>query len=120
MNRSNPSSVQLINAGPSVSFLLLLLVYQQIGKLPAASTESKFMPDLRFYTTSECHLCDQGWALLKPIAERKGLSVQHIDVMDDAIAEKQYAERIPVITQHQRSEVLSWPFTSEDIYRWLM
>ena len=82
--------------------------------------ESELMSDLRFYTTSECHLCDQALALLKPIAERKGLSVRVIDVMDDVIAEEHYAERIPVIAHHQRSEVLTWPFTAEDIYRWLM
>lgn len=78
------------------------------------------MPDLRFYTTAGCQLCDQAWAMLEPIAKRKRLRVELIDVMDDRAAEEQYAEHIPVVTSTQRTDNLYWPFTPEDIYRWLM
>lgn len=82
--------------------------------------ESIFMPDLRFYTTAGCHLCDQAFAALEPIARRKRLVIECIDVMDDPDAEAAFAESIPVIMNEQRAEPLCWPFTREDIYRWLM
>lgn len=78
------------------------------------------MPDLRFYTTAGCHLCDQALAELESIARRKQLVIQCVDVMDDPDAEAAFAESIPVIVNEQRAEPLRWPFTSEDIYRWLM
>lgn len=78
------------------------------------------MPDLRFYTTAGCHLCEQAFAELEPIARRKRLVIECIDVMDDPDAEAAFAESIPVIMNEQRADALYWPFTREDIYRWLM
>lgn len=82
--------------------------------------ELKLMPDLCFYTTSGCHLCDQAWVLLEPIAKRKGLSIQRVDVLKDPDAEALFAEHIPVVTATKSTETLYWPFTAEDIYRWLL
>lgn len=78
------------------------------------------MPDLQFYTTEGCRLCDEAFLMLKPIAKRKGLAVQCIDVMEDPAAEAHYADAIPVIESARRPHALRWPFTAEDIYRWLI
>lgn len=77
------------------------------------------MQPVRFYTTSGCHLCDEAWALLEPVARRRGLSVECIDIMDDPQAERAYAESIPVIECHPHANPLCWPFDTADLYRYL-
>jgi len=74
---------------------------------------------LRFYTTSGCHLCGQAWALVAPVAQRRHLRVECIDIMDDPEAEAAYAESIPVVASSERQEVLSWPFDTAALYRYL-
>lgn len=77
------------------------------------------MQSIRFYTTSGCHLCDEAWQLLEPVARRRGLAVEHVDIMDDPEAEADYAEAIPVIVCDQRTQPLYWPFDTADLYRYL-
>ena len=77
------------------------------------------MRSIRFYTTSGCHLCDEAWQLLQPVARRRGLSVDCVDIMDDAEAEAAYAESIPVVECDARSQPLYWPFDVADLYRYL-
>lgn len=77
------------------------------------------MSAIRFYTTSGCHLCDEARALLEPVARRRGLAVECIDIMDDPAAEAAYATAIPVIECPPRSEPLRWPFDTAALYRYL-
>ena len=77
------------------------------------------MESIRFYTTAGCHLCDEAWRLLEPVAERRGLTVECVEIMDDTDAEAAYAEFIPVIECPQRSRPLYWPFDMADLYRYL-
>ena len=77
------------------------------------------MESIRFYTTAGCHLCDEAWQLLEPVAARRGLTVECVEIMDDTDAEAAYAESIPVIECPQRSRPLYWPFDMADLYRYL-
>ncbi|AUB78362.1 MULTISPECIES: glutaredoxin family protein [Spiribacter] len=74
---------------------------------------------VRFYTTSGCHLCDQALALLDPVARRRGLRIECIDIMDDPAAEAAYATAIPVVACDAREGVLRWPFDTASLYRYL-
>ncbi len=51
--------------------------------------------------------------------ERRGLTVECVEIMDDTDAEAAYAEFIPVIECPQRSRPLYWPFDMADLYRYL-
>ncbi len=57
--------------------------------------------------------------MLTPVARRRGLAIETIDVMDDPWAEDQYAESIPVVARDDRDEALCWPFDSGRLYRYL-
>ncbi|WP_211344909.1 glutaredoxin family protein [Spiribacter vilamensis] len=74
---------------------------------------------MRFYTTSGCRLCDEAYALLVPVARRRGVDIECVDIMDDPQAEATYAESIPVIDCDARADVLRWPFDTASLYRYL-
>ncbi len=75
---------------------------------------------LRFYTTDGCHLCEEAWALIEPVIQRRALAIECIDVMDDPQAEVRYAECIPVLERDDRNQALYWPFDAAAIYRFLL
>ena len=77
------------------------------------------MRAVRFYTTSGCHLCDEAWALLEPVARRRGVAIECVDIMDDSVAESAYAASIPVVECDARAEPLRWPFDVAALYRYL-
>ena len=77
------------------------------------------MSSVRFYTTYGCHLCDEAYALLVPVARRLGHSIECVDIMDDPQAEAAYAASIPVIDCEARAGVLRWPFDTASLYRYL-
>ncbi|MEX0374227.1 glutaredoxin family protein [Spiribacter pallidus] len=84
-----------------------------------ASTTPSRSPRIRFYTTAGCHLCDEALAMLTPVARRRGLTIETIDVLDDPWAEHRYAESIPVVARDDRDEALCWPFDRGRLYRYL-
>jgi hypothetical protein len=57
--------------------------------------------------------------MLTPVARRRGLTIETIDVMDDPKAERRYAESIPVVARDDRAEALCWPFDTSRLYRYL-
>jgi len=75
---------------------------------------------LRFYTTDGCHLCDEAWALINPIAQRRGLTLEYVEIMDDPQAEARFAESIPVLERSDQEQPLHWPFDTAAIYRFLL
>ena len=77
------------------------------------------MSSIRFYTTSGCRLCDEAYELLVPVARRRGLDIECIDIMDDPAAEAAYAESIPVIDCDACAGILCWPFEKAALYRYL-
>lgn len=54
---------------------------------------------LRFYTTSGCHLCEDAWALLQRWAREHAvtLDVEAIEIAEDEALMARYGIRIPVI-----------------------
>ena len=56
------------------------------------------MPRLLFYTKPDCPLCDEGMALLEPLAKRHGLSIEKVDIRDDPRDFALHRYRIPVVT----------------------
>ncbi|AGY91934.1 hypothetical protein SPICUR_04780 [Spiribacter curvatus] len=57
--------------------------------------------------------------MLVPVAQRRGHSIERVDIMDDPRAEAAYAESIPVVECEGRAEALRWPFDTASLYRYL-
>lgn len=75
---------------------------------------------LYFYTTLGCHLCEQAAQLLAVEQHRKPeLFVISVDIADDDDLMEQYGVRIPVVKKALASSDLGWPFSSEDLVRYL-
>ncbi|MCB1246347.1 MAG: glutaredoxin family protein [Acidimicrobiia bacterium] len=50
-----------------------------------------------FFTRRGCPLCDKALALLQPVADRYGLTVDEVDVDLDLALLERYDHRVPVI-----------------------
>jgi hypothetical protein len=77
------------------------------------------MPELYFYTTQGCRLCEDRLAILKPITKRLRYNLQVIDIMYDKKAEMAYASTIPVLVRSDRDTSLYGAFNADEIYRFL-
>lgn len=75
---------------------------------------------LRLYGTSGCHLCDQAFAMLYPLAQTEGWMVEPVDIADDGALLDCYGERIPVLANPCRGRELDWPFTLEQVHTLVM
>ena len=54
-------------------------------------------PRIRIYSRRECHLCDDAKAVVAPIAEARGLSVETVDVDSSAELAARYGLEVPVV-----------------------
>ncbi len=72
------------------------------------------------YTTLGCHLCEEATALLKRL-QREGrfFSIREIDIADCEKLVERYGVRIPVIGTDRSESEISWPFTQEELERFL-
>jgi glutaredoxin len=66
--------------------------------------------------TSACHLCEQAEALLEQLA----VTYQKIDIAEQEQWQARYAIKIPVLLGVQTEQELCWPFTIEDIQRFIV
>jgi hypothetical protein len=57
--------------------------------------------------------------MLEPVARRRGVSVESVDIIDDPVAQAAYGESIPVVACDARRDVLYWPFDTAALYRYL-
>lgn len=64
----------------------------------------------------DCHLCDQVWERLAAagVADFESLWID-----GDAALEARYGVRIPVLRREQDGAELDWPFTGEDVRRFV-
>ena len=69
-----------------------------------------------YYTKYGCSLCDEGLHLLRNFP---ALDIRIVDVEDDLVKYQSYLTRIPVITTEDGSKELSWPFTAEEIRKFI-
>lgn len=54
------------------------------------------------YTRRECGLCEEAKAVVEPIATRRGLSLELVDVDGDPSLAERYGEEVPVVFVHGR------------------
>ena len=73
----------------------------------------------RLYGTSACHLCELAEALVVT-ALRNGAqcTVEDIDISESDDLMARYGERIPVL-RHPDGRELNWPFSAQDVERFL-
>jgi hypothetical protein len=68
---------------------------------------------LNFYTTSNCHLCEQATELLNSI---ESIAINFIEIADHDELINLYGTRIPVLQQANNHSVeLDWPFNLQQI-----
>lgn len=80
---------------------------------------SSTIPNLTLYSTLGCHLCEQAEALLAELVAAEPLQWQVVDIADNDELLERYAIRIPVLCSEGASDDLGWPFTMDDILRYL-
>ncbi|MCH9799639.1 MAG: glutaredoxin family protein [Betaproteobacteria bacterium] len=72
---------------------------------------------LRLYTTSNCHLCEQAIEL---ISSQYNITLALIEIADDDELIALYGTRIPVLQKVANpSNELKWPFNQEDILNFI-
>lgn len=75
------------------------------------------MLTLNFYTTSACHLCDTASAMLTEID--KSTKIIIIEIANDDLLIQQYGTRIPVLKRDDTQLELEWPFTLNDLQKYI-
>ena len=80
--------------------------------------------NVNFYTTAGCHLCEEALVLLRALQEQgqdpgRPLQITEIDIADSEALLTLYDVRIPVITSDSSTGELGWPFSVEELSRFL-
>lgn len=74
---------------------------------------------LTLYGTLGCHLCDKAkepvWAVLSELGGR----LREVDIAESDALMARYGTRIPVLGDDDGGSELDWPFSADDIRRWL-
>jgi thiol-disulfide isomerase/thioredoxin len=60
------------------------------------------MPTLTLYGALYCHLCEEMYAALEPLAKVLGFTVNLIEIDDYPELEQQYREKIPLLMLGQQ------------------
>jgi len=81
--------------------------------------ETGNMSVIRLYTTVACHLCDKAKTIMWPVLERYGLSLEEIDIAESDLLIDRYGIRIPVVACVNAEKDLGWPFTEEQLCRYI-
>jgi Glutaredoxin-like domain (DUF836) len=75
--------------------------------------------DYILYGTSACHLCELAEALLESVGDAPGPPAFHkADISESDELFERYGLRIPVLA-HRSGEELGWPFSAEELRRFL-
>lgn len=77
------------------------------------------MTNLCFYTTSGCHLCELAEALLVNTPMPEPIPVDVVDIAQSEELVARYGTRIPVLRRQDTGAELDWPFTKEQLLRFL-
>ncbi len=78
------------------------------------------MKKVTFYTKQKCSLCDQAYEMLMQLINDIPMEINVIDITHPHNRQGgKYDERIPVITTPNSDTELGWPFTHEDLRRYL-
>ena len=71
------------------------------------------------YQTLGCHLCEEALVVMNASRGLDGVVLQSIDIADDDGLLARYGTRIPVLHRVDTGAELDWPFTSEEVARFL-
>lgn len=74
---------------------------------------------LNLYSTSHCHLCEQAAALLVSLSDQYDIEWINIEVTDDLVLLESYGIKIPVLKRLDTNVEIAWPFSSQDIEKFL-
>ena len=78
------------------------------------------MPELLFYTTEGCHLCEYAAAMLDDLARSRKFQVKPVDIAESEELVTRYGLTIPVLRNLHSDRELNWPFTLEQIIELLL
>jgi hypothetical protein len=74
---------------------------------------------LNLYTTSHCHLCEQAESMLAAFANDFDLQWSTIEIADDASLLNLYEIKIPVLKRLDNNHEICWPFTLNEIIKFI-
>ena len=74
---------------------------------------------LVLFQTLGCHLCEAALAVMNASRGLDSVVLQSIDIADDDGLLARYGTRIPVLRRVDTGAELDWPFTSEEVARFL-
>ena len=74
---------------------------------------------LVLFQTLGCHLCEEALVVMKASRKLDGAALESIDIADDDELLERYGTRIPVLRRLDSGAELDWPFTSEEVARFL-
>lgn len=77
------------------------------------------MPELLFYTTEGCHLCEYAAAMLDDLAHSRNFQLKPIDIAESEELVARYGLTIPVLHNPHSGHELNWPFTADQIFELL-
>ena len=73
------------------------------------------MPELLFYTTDGCHLCEYAAAMLDDLARSRKFQLKPVDISESEELVARYGLTIPVLRNPRNNRELNWPFTTEQV-----
>ncbi len=73
--------------------------------------------NLKLYSTSYCHLCEQAEDMLISLVKLHPIAWQTIEIIDDEVLLGLYGNSIPVLKRVDTNQELAWPFTKREIER---
>jgi uncharacterized membrane protein len=72
------------------------------------------MQTIRLYSKENCHLCEEAKTILAAVAVRAAFQVQVVDIEQNPVLHKLFAEHIPV-AEFEGGARLYWPFAPDDV-----
>ncbi len=72
---------------------------------------------LKLYTTSNCHLCEQAELLITKRVKIDDITL--IEIADDATLLEKYGTRIPVLQRIDDLSELDWPFNDTELIKFI-
>ncbi len=75
--------------------------------------------ELRFFTTSQCQLCELAEALLIQTPLPEPVPVEAVDIAQSEALVAEYGTRIPVLRREDTGAELEWPFDQTTLLAFL-
>jgi hypothetical protein len=74
---------------------------------------------LVLFQTLGCHLCEEALEVIGAVPRAHSSDLESVDIADDDNLLARYGERIPVLRRPDSGAELDWPFTVEEVDRFL-